>query len=119
MTGNEDAHQDTHRTHAGHPRVFATPHGNLAGVYYAKTLAARTGRRRGNIRLFVSDESCKQIVPDSDIFTLEQRMGYSAYSNIHSNVMGMQGLMPTGVNDQRAVESGAASVHGWLTFKDR
>ena len=57
--------------------VFATPHGNIAGEYYAKTKEGTELQSRGKILLFVSDRSFKQIVPDSDVFSLEQRMGYS------------------------------------------
>lgn len=96
--------------------VFATPHGNLAGEYYAKTVEGRRLQSLGKILLFVSDRSLRQIVPESGVFTLEQRMKYSVLvsSNAH-------GLMP-GNSDARGFNSltvsGSASISGWLSFHE-
>jgi hypothetical protein len=100
--------------------VFATPHGNIAGEYYAKTREGRELQGQGKILLFVSDRSFKQIVPDSDVFTLEQRMGYSASVGDAS-----RGLMPANVHDvpsdAPATVSSPPITHGvtfsgWLIF---
>jgi hypothetical protein len=93
--------------------VFATPHGNIAGEYYAKTSEGRKLQRLGKIRLFVSDDSLKQIVPDSGVFTLEQRMKYSVYVNDS-----MHGLMPAIFSEfQRGlISAGGTTYSGWLIF---
>jgi hypothetical protein len=94
--------------------VFATPHGNLAGEYYAKTTEGRKLQGLGKILLFVSDSSFRQIVPDSDVFALEQRMKYSVYTNPQ-----MHGLMPANF-DERGFRflgsNGGISYSGWLIF---
>jgi hypothetical protein len=89
--------------------VFATPHGNIAGEYYAKTSEGRKLRSRGKILLFVSDRSLKQIVPDSDVFTLEQRMKYSVYVGLN-----LHGLIPW--NGSGPSPPGGATYNGWLIF---
>jgi hypothetical protein len=96
--------------------VFATPHGNLAGEYYAKTDEGRKFQRLGRILLFVSDSSFRQIVPDSDVFTLEQRMRYSVLAgfNVH-------GLMPANFDERgfRGLSSnGDITYSGWLIFHE-
>jgi hypothetical protein len=96
--------------------VFATPHGNLAGEYYAKTSEGRELQRLGKILLFVSDSSLNQIVPDSDVFTLEQRMRYSVYAGVN-----VHGLMPSNF-DERGFRSlgstGDITYSGWLIFHE-
>jgi len=89
--------------------VFATPHGNIAGEYYAKTREGMKLQSRGKILLFVSDRSFKQIVPDSDVFTLEQRMKYSVYVAFN-----MDGMMPW--NGSGASPPNGATYNGWLIF---
>jgi hypothetical protein len=96
--------------------VFATPNGNVAGEYYAKTREGRRLQSWGKIRLFVSDQSFKQIVPDSDVFALEQRMKYSVFvsSNVH-------GLMPANFEERGfngLVVSGGTTLSGWLSFHE-
>jgi hypothetical protein len=96
--------------------VFATPHGNLAGEYYAKTDEGRKLQRSGSILLFVSDGSLRQIVPDADVFTLEQRMKYSVSAgfNVH-------GLMPANFDERgfRGLSSnGDITYSGWLIFHE-
>jgi hypothetical protein len=88
--------------------VFATPHGNLAGEYYAKTKEGKKLQSQGKILLFVSDRNFRQIVPDSDVFTLEQLIKYSVYVgfNVH-------GLIPW--NGSVSPPNGAA-YNGWLIF---
>ena len=96
--------------------VFATPHGNIAGEYYAKTSEGMKIQRLGKILLFVSDESFNQIVPDSDVFALEQRMKYSVYAGIT-----VHGLMPANF-DERGFRSlgftGDVTYSGWLVFHE-
>jgi hypothetical protein len=89
--------------------VFATPHGNIAGEYYAKTREGMELQSRGKILLFVSDRSFKQIVPDSDVFSLEQRMGYSV-----SVGDAPHGLMPANFHDVPS-EAPATASSGFLT----
>jgi hypothetical protein len=96
--------------------VFATPHGNLAGEYYPKTDEGRKLQRSGKILLFVSDDNFRQIVPDSGVFTLEQRMRYSVYAseNVH-------GFMPSNF-DERGFNGlsmgGGITFSGWLIFHE-
>ena len=89
--------------------VFATPHGNIAGEYYAKTREGMKLQSRGKILLFVSDRSFKQIVPDSDVFSLEQRMGYSV-----SVGDAPHGLIPANFHDVPS-EAPATASSGFLT----
>ena len=89
--------------------VFATPHGNVAGEYYAKTRQGMERQRQGKILLFVSDRSFRQIVPDSDVFTLEQRMKYSAYVGFN-----LHGLIPW--NGSGPSPPNGATFNGWLIF---
>jgi hypothetical protein len=94
--------------------VFATPHGNLAGEYYAKTGEGRRLQSLGKILLFVSDRSLRQIVPESHVFTLEQRMKYSVLVSSSAH-----GLMPGNFDDRgfnSLTTSGSASLSGWLSF---
>jgi hypothetical protein len=100
--------------------VFATPHGNIAGEYYAKTEEGRKLQNRGKILLFVSDRSYNQIVPDSDVFTLEQRMKYSVSVGDSPH-----GLMPANFHDVPSEAPATASspplnhgvtFSGWLIF---
>jgi hypothetical protein len=96
--------------------LFATPHGNLAGEYYAKTDEGRELQRLGKILLFLSDRSFKQIIPDSDVFTLEQRMKYSAYSNSKNH---LHGLLPASLDDERGLSlTGGSTYSGWLIFHE-
>jgi hypothetical protein len=96
--------------------VFATPHGNLAGEFYAKTEEGIQLQRLGKILLFVSDRGFNQIVPDSDVFALEQRMKYSAYSNSKSH---LHGLMPASLDDLRGLTlTGGSTYSGWLIFHE-
>jgi hypothetical protein len=99
--------------------VFATPHGNIAGEYYAKTREGMALQSRMKILLFVSDRSFKQIVPDSEVFTLEQRMRYSV------SVGEAHGLMPANFHDVPSEAPATASspplthgvtFSGWLIF---
>jgi hypothetical protein len=89
--------------------VFATPHGNIAGEYYAKTKEGMELQSREKILLFVSDLSLKQIVPDSEVFTLEQRMKYSVFVSFNA-----QGLIPW--NGSGPSPPGGATYSGWLIF---
>jgi hypothetical protein len=91
--------------------VFATPQGNLAGEYYAKTSEGRKLQRRGKILLFVSDRGFKQIVPDSDVFTLEQRMKYSVYVSSM-----MHGLFPANFSAFQPSGGDLTIFSGWLIF---
>jgi hypothetical protein len=96
--------------------VLATPQGNLAGEYYAKTDEGRKLQRWGKIQLFVSDRSFKQIVPDSNVFSLEQRMKYSAYVGSM-----MHGLYPANFSPFQPLpvgrQGGALFINsGWLIF---
>jgi len=91
--------------------VFATPHGNVAGEYYAKTREGMELQSRGKILLFVSDRSFKQIVPDSDVFTLEQRMKYSVYASSK-----MHGLFPANFSAFQPVGGDLFIFSGWLIF---
>jgi len=100
--------------------VFATPHGNLAGEYYPKTSEGRKLQNSGEILLFVSDDSFKQIVPDSDVFTLEQRMKYSVSVDGTAH-----GLMPARVSDVPRTAPATANgsfpgygitFSGWVMF---
>ncbi len=84
--------------------VFATPHGNIAGEYYAKTREGMELQSQGKILLFVSDRSFKQIVPDSEVFTLEQRMKYSV-----SVGDAPHGLMPANFHDAPSEAPATAS----------
>jgi hypothetical protein len=98
--------------------VFATTHGNLAGEYYAKTGEGTKLQRSRKILLFVSDRSFKQIVPDSDVFTLEQRMKYSIYTSSQ-----MRGIMPALSDEGRARISKddpnlSLTSDGWLIFHE-
>lgn len=97
--------------------VFATPHGNVAGEYYAKTTEGRNLQRLGEILLFVSDSSFRQIVPDSDVFTLEQRMKYSVYFR---NGTYIPGFMPGILNNEGGPSSpsGGSTDSGWLIFHE-
>jgi hypothetical protein len=97
--------------------VFATPHGNIAGEYYAKTGEGRNLQRLGKIRLFVSDSGFNQIVPDSDVFTLEQRMKYSVYFR---NGTYIPGFMPGILNNEGGPSSpsGGSTDSGWLVFHE-
>jgi hypothetical protein len=99
--------------------VFVTPHGNIAGEYYAKTREGMELQSRRKILLFVSDRSFNQIVPDSDVFTLEQRMKYSV------SVGDAHGLMPANFHDVPSEAPATASspplthgvtFSGWLIF---
>jgi hypothetical protein len=89
--------------------VFATPHGNIAGEYFAKTKEGMELQSREKILLFVSDRSLKQVVPDSDVFTLEQRMKYSVYVSFNMPVM-----MPW--NGSGASPPNGATFNGWVIF---
>jgi hypothetical protein len=100
--------------------VFATQHGNIAGEYYAKTRRGMELQSQGKILLFVSDRTFKQIVPDSDVFTLEQRMKYSV-----SVGDAPYGLMPANFHDVPSEAPATASspplthgvtFSGWLIF---
>jgi hypothetical protein len=93
--------------------VFATPHGNIAGEYYPKTSEGRKLQRSGKILLFVSDESFNQIVPDSEVFTLEQRMKYSVLLGGAA-----PGLLPANFEQYGLVKTGRAVVSGWLVFHE-
>ncbi len=97
--------------------VFATPHGNVAGEYYAKTGEGRNLQRLGKILLFVSDSGFNQIVPDSDVFTLEQRMKYSVYFR---NGTYIPGFMPGILNNEGGPSSpsGGSTDSGWLLFHE-
>ena len=97
--------------------VFATPHGNVAGEYYAKTREGRNLQRLGKILLFVSDSSFRQIVPDSDVFTLEQRMKYSVYFRKGTYI---PGFMPGILNNEGGPSSpsGGSTDSGWLIFHE-
>jgi hypothetical protein len=96
--------------------VFATPNGNIAGEYCTKTTEGTKLQRLGKILLFVSDNSFRQIVPDSDVFTLEQRMKYSVYASVN-----VHGLMPANF-DERGFRSlgsnGGITYSGWLIFHE-
>jgi hypothetical protein len=70
--------------------VMATPSGHLAGVYYAKTKNGRHIQEKGEIQLFVADEHLKQIVPDSNVFSLDQRIRYL----VSTSTVGSAGLVP-------------------------
>jgi hypothetical protein len=102
--------------------VFSTPHGNLAGEYYAKTGEGRKLQHLGKILLFVSDRSFKQIVPDSDVFALEQRMKYSAYvsSMIHglapANFPAFQPVSSPAMNGGIPPGGDLFTNSGWLVF---
>jgi hypothetical protein len=92
--------------------VLATPHGNIAGEYYAKTKEGRNLQNSGRILLFVSDPSFRQIVPDSDVFTLEQRIKYSVAVNAQ-----VHGFMPALSDEQRSIFlTGGTTFSGWLSF---
>ena len=56
--------------------VMSTPSGHLAGVYYAKTKNGEKIQKSGKIELFVADEHLNQIVPESNVFSLDQRIRY-------------------------------------------
>ena len=79
-------------------------------------------RDRGKILLFVSDRSFNKIVPDSEVFTLEQRMKYSVYVSSM-----MHGLFPANFSAFQPVSSPAMNGvippggdrftnSGWLVF---
>ncbi len=70
--------------------VMATPSDHLAGVYYAKTKNGRHLQDSNKIELFVADEHLKQIVPDSNVFSLDQRIRYF----VSTSVAGAAGLVP-------------------------
>jgi len=100
--------------------VFATPHGNIVGEYYAKTREGMELQNGGKILLFVSNRSFKQIVPDAEVFTLEQRMKYSVSVGDSSH-----GLMPANFHDVPSEAPATASspplthgvtFSGWLIF---
>jgi hypothetical protein len=95
--------------------VFATPHGNVAGEYYAKTHEGKKLQDSGKIQLFVSDGSFRQIVPASQVFTLEQRMRYAVYAGGE-----LHGLAPANFDDGRSfLSTGSFSKFvGWKIFHE-
>jgi hypothetical protein len=70
--------------------VMATPSGHLVGVYYAKTKNGRHLQDSNKIKIFVADDHLKQIVPDSNVFSLDQRIRYL----VSTSVAGAAGLIP-------------------------
>jgi hypothetical protein len=70
--------------------VMATPSGHLVGVYYAKTKNARHLQDSSKIELFVADDHLNQIVPDSNVFSLDQRIRYL----VSTSAAGAAGLVP-------------------------
>jgi hypothetical protein len=70
--------------------VMSTPSGHLAGVYYAKTKNGEKIQRSAKIELFVADERLKQIVPESNVFSLDQRIRY----RVSTSTVGGAGLIP-------------------------
>jgi hypothetical protein len=108
--------------------VLLTTHGNLAAVYYAKDRAGLQAQQKGAVRLFVSDNHLRQIVPDEDRYDLVQRWKFSAISSSNDAA---QGLMPGSDNDLRApqvamrdAQTGAnngysmSTIHGWLVYRE-
>jgi hypothetical protein len=70
--------------------VMATPSGHLVGVYYAKTKIGRHLQDSNKIELFVADGHLNQIVPDSNVFSLDLRIRYL----VSTSVAGAAGLVP-------------------------
>ena len=70
--------------------IYATEHGNIAGVYYARTLSARRATAKEQIKLFVSDKNGNQIVPDSEVYSIVQQYKFFARTDNE----GAAGLIP-------------------------
>jgi hypothetical protein len=83
--------------------VMATPSGHLVGVYYAKTKNGRRLQDSNKIELFVADEHLNQIVPDSNVFSLDQRIRYL----VSTSVVGAAGLVPM----YSPTEAGTVPMH--------
>jgi hypothetical protein len=86
--------------------VMATPSGHLVGVYYAKTNNGRHLQGSSKIELFVADDHLKQIVPDSNVFSLDQRITYL----VSTSAVGAAGLIP--MNGPAAAELGVMHPGG-------
>lgn len=73
--------------------VMSTPSGHLAGVYHAKTRKGEKLQKSAKIELFVADEHLNQIVPESNVFSLDQRIRYL----VSTDAAGGAGLIPMSV----------------------
>jgi hypothetical protein len=73
--------------------VMSTPSGHLAGVYYAKTVNGEKIQKSSKIELFVADSHLNQIVPESNVFSLDQRIRY----RVGTSGAGAAGLIPMAV----------------------
>jgi hypothetical protein len=94
--------------------VMSTPSGHLAGVYYAKTRNGEKLQNSAKIELFVADAHLKQIVPESNVFSLDQRIRYL----VATSSVGGAGLTPmsvTGSAGQVKSYPGGSSRGGMVT----
>lgn len=99
--------------------VFATAHGNVAGLYYAKTAAGYRQEQSGQLQLYLSDEQYQPVVSSDEIFSVEQRFGYA----VRSFGSGPTDLAPDntsgGFGDNAVAEGAAATMEastkrGWV-----
>jgi hypothetical protein len=93
--------------------VMKTRSGHVVGVYHAKSREGVDFQRSGKIQLFIADQSDRQIIPDSEVFALCQKVTYiAATTNI-----GATGLIPMD-HAPGTIQCGVSAVSGAISVPE-